>query len=217
MNIYTIYSPSHAHWFKIFKTSLSNCKDCTLYSRTAPQVCKSGNYGSSDAINFYYLKVLHILEILHTETEPFVYADVDVYFFRDFVDDLESRLKDNDMVIQYEKKVFGFKTGCNGFAYMRPNKKMKDAYAWVLKNLHRFKGDQQALNAYIYTHRIKMDYLPKTYYSINYDNGDTVWDGEDVDITVKDPFLAHVHWAVGNKLKLLEMIKEKICSGLGKL
>ena len=163
MKIYTIYSESHNYLFEIIKESMVNC-NCTLYSKKSPQVCKSGNYGSSDAINFYYLKVLYILELLHTETEPFVFADVDMYFFREFTDDLKSRLKDYDMLIQFEKKVLGLKaSSCNGFMYLRPNREMQKAFHWVLKNLHRFKGDQQALNGYFYTHQTKWDMLPKTY------------------------------------------------------
>lgn len=211
MKIYTIYSESHKRLFDIMKESVTSV-NCSLYSKKSPQVCKSGNYGSSDAINFYYLKVLYILELLHTETEPFVFADVDMYFFRDFSDDLRSRLKDNDMLIQFEKNVFGFSTGCNGFMYLKPNKKMKAAFAWVLKNLHRFGGDQQALNRYCRTHKIKYDILPKTYYSINYDNNNKVWSGEDIKVTVKDLFLIHYHWAIGNrnKVELLKMVRGQI-------
>jgi hypothetical protein len=209
MNLYTIYSHSHEYLFDIMRGSMVNC-NVAMRSKKAPQVCKSGDYGSSDAINFYYLKILYILELLHTETEPFVFSDVDMYFFRDFSQDLRDRLKDNDMLIQYEKNVMGLPATCNGFMYLRPNKKTKDAFAWVLKNLHWFKGDQQALNAYFYTHLIKVGLLPKTYYSINYDNGNKVWNGEDVGITVKDPFLVHLHWTIGNRLGLLDMIKSKI-------
>ena len=211
MKIYTIHSESHNYLFDIMKDSLTVCRDYELISKTTKQVSKTGNYDADDIRNFWYLKVLYILEILHTETEPFLFSDVDMCFFRDFTQDLEVRLMFNDIVMQFEKMTFGlFPTGCAGFMYMKPNKKMKDAFIWVLKNLHKYPSDQQALNAYLYRSWVEVAFLPKTYYSINYDNNDKVWNGEDVNVTIKNPYLVHLHWTIGkeNRLKLLNLVKK---------
>ena len=212
MKIFTIHSESHQELFNIMKESLeANCKDYELISKVVPQVSKTVDYGKGDSLNFKHLKVLHILELLYTEKEPFIFADVDIYFFRDFAKDLEGRLGDNDFIAQFEKYQFGFNTVCSGFMYMQPNEKMKKAYKWILYNLHRFKGDQVTLNRYLLTHRLKYKSLPKEYYSINYDNGNKVWNGEDIKVSVENPFLIHLHWTLGmdNRIKLLEMVKNK--------
>ena len=89
MNIYTIHSDSHKVWYKVLKDSLkANCKDFKIHSRITKQVSKTGEYGSDDIIKFWYLKVKYILEALEVETEPFLYSDTDIYFFRDFNSDL---------------------------------------------------------------------------------------------------------------------------------
>ena len=214
MKIYTIYSESHKGLYSVFSNSLLNT-NVQIHAEETPQVCKSGLYGSGDAINFWRLKVKYIFKILCFETEPFVFSDIDVYFFRDFVSDLEHRLGGNDFIAQFEKHQFGiFPTACGGFLYIRPNGRTRKMFLWMLKHLDRFGDDQKALNAYIYTHPLtKMEFLPKTYYSINYDNGNKIWNGEDVSVTIKNPFMIHYHWTTGieNKLKLLKMVKRQVC------
>ena len=212
MKIFTIHTESHRTWFDIMQGSLvANCTDYELINKVTKQVSKTGEYGTDDIINFWYLKVLHILEILHTEDDPFLYSDTDIYFFRDCASDLQERLGGNDIVAQYEKHSFKFfPMVCAGFMYMKPNETNKKMFAWILKNMRKYGNDQAALNRYLFMNpQVKLGILPKTYYSINYDNGNKVWDGEDVKITVKDPFIAHIHWAIGLKtrLNLLEMIK----------
>lgn len=209
MKIYTIHSESHDMWYSILRDSLeANCKNYEISNRIVPQVSETGDYGTDDIINFWYLKVLRILEALHTEKEPFLYSDTDVYVFKDFTEDLENRLKNKDILIQYEKHRMGFKMVCAGFMYMKPNDKVRKMFFWILKFLRSFGNDQAALNCYIRTTNIKVGILPKTYYSINYDNGNKVWEGEEVKITVEDPFIAHIHWAIGleRRLDLLKMI-----------
>ena len=223
MKIFTIYSSSHKVWYEIFRTSLfANCKDFELSSREVPQVCKTGKYGSEDIIKFWRLKVEYIIELLDKETEPFLYSDCDVYFFRDFKTDLEDRLKGKDILFQFEKKFLGYPMVCAGFMYMKPSIKMKRMFKWVYDNLDKYGYDQKAINRYLLKRRdgylpgtfslkrrVSYGILPKTYYSINYDNGNKIWAGEDVEITIQNPFMAHIHWAIGEKtrLKLLEKIK----------
>jgi len=213
MKIYTIHSESHQVWNNVLQESLlMNCQEeHHLVNRVTKQVSKTGDYGTDDIINFWYLKTIYILEALFTETEPFLYTDTDVYFFRDFQKDLEERLKGNDIAIQYEKHLFGFfRMVCAGFMYIQPNDRTRNMFIWILRKMRRFGNDQAALNRYIYTGSIRVATLPKTYYSINYDNGDKVWEGEPVNITVENPFMAHIHWAIGldRRLKLLDMIKK---------
>jgi hypothetical protein len=89
----------------------------TLYSKTTRQVCNP-NFGSSDIKRFYYLKVIYILELLYREDEPFIFSDVDCYFFKDFYLDLGRYY---DFFIQYEKKIYGRHTVCSGFMLLKPN------------------------------------------------------------------------------------------------
>ena len=213
MKIYTIHSPSHQEYFDLFKSSLEICKDYELIIKHTPQISETGYYSSSDFALAVKAKVEYILEILEQETEPFVFSDVDIYVFDDFINDLKERLGSYDFIVQYEKTLFGFlKTVCSGLIYMKPNKEVRKMYEWILKNMERLGDDQNAMNRYKLFHKVNYGILPKKYYSINYDNGNKMWNGESVKISV-NPVLFHYHWTIGyeNKMKLLEMVKKQVC------
>lgn len=213
MNIYTIYSGSHKEMFRLLRDSLSVCKDYTLYARPATQHSKTGDYDEDDFVLAIKDKLEFILEILDRENEPFLFTDVDIYVFRDFIKDLKSRLNGYDFVVQYEKRLFGFlDTVCAGFIYMKPNKRVKKMYRWILKHIEKLKDDQNGINRYKLSHRTNYNFLPKEYYQINYDNSDKVWNGENIKPSV-NPFIFHYHWTIGyeNKMKLLEMVKKQVC------
>ena len=211
MKIFTIHSPSHEIYFRnMFESLRLVGSKHTLHSKIVRQVCDP-NFGSSDVKRFYFLKVIYILELLYQEDEPFIFSDVDCYFFKDFHLDLGRYY---DFFAQYEKQIYGRHTVCSGFMLLKPNNKTRKMFTWILKNLHRFNGDQEALNAYLFLHPFTMKYkmLPKTFYSINFDNGDKVWNGEHVDVTIEDMIMIHLHWTIGeeNRTKLLEMVKEQV-------
>lgn len=210
MKIFTVHSPSHQHYFDMFKSSFEkiNSKH-TLSSRVVKQI-SNPDFNSKDVYKFYRLMTLFILEILYTETEPFIFMGVDIYFFRDF----EIEMGNNDMLVTYEKDVFGLPTICTGVTCLKPNKANRKMFLWILKYFDIFKADQTGVNAYLYTHpfSLKWKLLSKEFYSINYDNGNKVWNGEDVKVTIKNPYLFHYHWTLGdtNRLKLLEMVRAQI-------
>ena len=214
MKIYSIHSATHGELFNLMKHSLMESgMNYELNNKITKQVSETGEYGADDIINFWYLKVLYILELLFLETEPFLYTDTDVYFLRDCEADLNKHLEGKDIAIQYEKHLFGlFPMVCAGFMYMRPNDRTRKMFIWILKNMKRFGNDQAALNRYIYTHRIDLAILPKEYYSINYDTHNKRWEGQEVKVTVKNPFLIHLHWTIGNenRVNLLNYISEQL-------
>ncbi len=213
MKIYTIHSPSHQYFYNMFQESFNklNSKH-TLVSRVVEQISEP-DFNSKDVYKFYRLMVLYILEILYTETEPFIFMGVDIYFFKDFDIDMG----DNDMLVTYEKHVFGLPTICTGVTFLKPNKANRKMFLWILKYFDIFKADQTGVNAYLflnkfktYPFRLKWKLLPLEFYSINYNNGNMVWNGEDIKVTV-DPYLFHYHWTLGNanRLKLLKMVRKQ--------
>ena len=206
MKIYTIHSPSHQKYFDLFKGSLNGRHE--IISREVEQI-SSPDYGAGDIINIYRLMVLYILEALYKETEPFLFMGVDIYFFKDFDIDLG----DKDMLVTYEKHVYGLPTICTGVMCLRPNKRTRKMFLWILKHFDKLRDDQRGVNIYLYTHpfSIKWGLLPKEYYSINYDNGNKIWNGEQIKLSV-DPILLHYHWTLGdeNRMKLLKMVKEQV-------
>ena len=206
MKVYTIYSESHAKLFEIFKSHLGDWAD--LEARKAPQLC-SGDYGSEGSVDFWKLNIEYFLEICEIETEPFIYADCDVMF----VKKPDLRINGKDLVAQLDKRICGYPMICTGIMCIRPSDKIKRMFEWMLKHIERFGNDQKAINHYLLYGRIKWATLPKTYYSINYDNGNKVWDGKsELIIKPRDYMAFHLNWTIGteNKLKLWSEIEKRI-------
>jgi len=130
---------------------------------------------------------------------------------QDPTEDLESRLGEKDFIGQLDKYLFkAIPMICTGIMYIRPSDKVKKMFEWMLKNIDKYGNDQKALNHYILSKRIKWGVLPKTYYSINYDNGNKVWDGGELKVKKRDYKMVHLNWCIGNKLKLWREIERRI-------
>jgi len=206
MKVFTIYSESHAKLFKKFKSHLGNWAD--LKARKAPQLC-SGDYRSENSVYFYMLKCAYFMEICETEKE-FLYLDCDVICTGDPTEDLNQRLGDNDLIIQRDKKLFGlFPMVCGGIFYVKVNDRTKEMFRWMLQNIEFYGDDQRVMNRYLLKRKIKWDFLPETYWSLNFDNGNKVWDGKRNLVIKNRPYkMFHLNWAIGeNKFKLLGRVK----------
>ena len=218
MNIYTIYSESHAELFDEFRNNL--WEDAVLLTKRAPQLC-SGNYGSEGSTDFWKLSIDYFIEICEQETEPFLYADCDVMFMKDPTKDLEKRIEGRDLVAQLDKRICGFPQICTGIMCIRPTWAVKEMLYYIRdprKNrlgyhsqspIVKYGNDQKAINKYLTYHpfKVRWDVLPKTYYSINYDNGNKVWDGRGLKLKTRPYYAFHLNWTIGieNKIRLWEL------------
>lgn len=209
MNIYTIYSESHVKLFEQFKKSLEKTGGWyRLIARQAPQ------YGSGDypgSAEFWKLNIEYFLEICEKEKEPFLYLDCDVMVLKDPTEDLVLGMYE-DILAQLDKRLFGiYPQLCTGIMYIYPSDKIKRMFEWMLRNIEKYKNDQKALNRYLlFDTSIIWRALPKTYYSINFDNGDKVWDGGELKFKKRDYKMIHLNWCVGNKLELWKEIEKRI-------
>ena len=204
MKVYTIYSDSHAKLFEIFKSHLGDWAD--LEAMKAPQFC-NGDYHSEGSANFYKLKCAYFIEICETEKE-FLYLDCDVICTGDPTEDLKELIGDKDLIAQADKKLFGLlPMMCGGIFYVRVNNRTKKMFRWMLDNFHC--DDQKTMNRYLFKNKVKWDFHPRTYWSLNFDNGNKVWDGGELKIKDRDYKMFHLNWAIGeNKFKLLRRINE---------
>jgi len=158
------------------------------------------------------LNVEYFLELCE-KGEPFLYLDCDVMVLQDPTQDLVNLQSINnfDLLAQLDKRVLGFPQICTGIMYIQPTARVFSMFRWALKNLDKYKNDQKAINRFLITQGINWNYLPKTYYSINYDNGNKVWDGGKLKIKKRDYKMFHLNWTIGikNKLGLWKRIKEE--------
>lgn len=220
MKVYTIYSDSHKPLFELFKAHLGDWAD--LHAHKAPQLC-SGDYGSENSVAFWEYNLEYFIDICVSNTEPFLYLDCDVICLKDPTKDLESRLGTNDLLAQKDKF---YSPICTGIMYIRPTWAIKSMLYYIRsprKNrlgyhsqspIHKYGNDQKAINKYLLYHpsKVKWDVLPETYYSINFDNGNKVWNGGELKVKKRDYSMIHLNWTIGieNKLKLWREIETRI-------
>ena len=213
MNIYTIHSYSHSKLFDLFQKQLK--KTGSWYRLIAKETEQFGDGNYPGTVDFWRLNIEYFLEICEKEKYPFLYLDCDVMVLRDPTAELEYVLGTRDFVAQFDKYFCKIKPMvCTGIMYINPTDNTKRMFEWMLKRIEHYGYDQKALNYYLlYSRKIKWGTLPRTYYSINFDNGNKVWDGKsDLQVKKRDYNMVHLNWTIGtnNKLKLWKEIERRI-------
>ena len=156
----------------------------------------------SEFIPHHFLDMYYVY-VLQSKTDKGLYIG--------YTKDLKKRIEGRDLVAQLDKRICGYPMICTGIMCIRPSDKTKRMFEWMLKHIERFGNDQKAINHYLLYGRIKWTTLPKTYYSINYDNGNKVWDGRDLKLKTRPYYAFHLNWTIGieNKLRLWELLDYK--------
>tara|TARA_R100000700_G_scaffold34984_1_gene43326 strand:+ start:1211 stop:1873 length:663 start_codon:yes stop_codon:yes gene_type:complete len=214
MNIYTHYSDSHKELYEdFFKSSLReiyNKKEVSIRAAYHKQTTSEGKFMEAGWLDSMRYKLQVILQAIEENSNDyFIFADTDIVFYNDFIDDLKESLGDKDIACQEDCNSL-----CAGFFIARGNDKNKKLFTEIYNNFTEMVNDQVALN------RLKdmVDYKfldKEKYYTIGnfYDNpdGTHVWDGVTHIIPPKNMKIHHANYVVGveSKIKLIKMIKEK--------
>jgi hypothetical protein len=215
MNLYTHFSPTHTDFYEhFFKPSLR-----ALYSKNELKIrmLSHEQHGSGIFMEQGWKETMELkLDILKQAVNEnrgkyFIFSDVDIQFFKPFVDTLEERIKDNDFVAQEDNG--GLNTG---FFICRGNDTMYNMFSFLRNNLHINSCEQSVLN--MYRSNIKYDFLPKNeFYTIgNYfvnKNGTNEWDGESKFVIPLDTIkMHHANYVIGkkNKIKLMNIVKQRV-------
>jgi hypothetical protein len=179
-----------------------------------PQDCPTGEFNTAGFQATCLGKVDFILEALKTETEPFIFSDVDVRFYGTVVADLLKCLGDADMAFQWDGPRG---RECSGFMALRPSPKLLRFWQGA-RDLMRERGymDQDALHHRLAVDTVKREsdggnitwvVLPERYWTFGRD--DKHWTpGMQVNPPA-DLLMHHANWTTGveNKLRLLEEVR----------
>lgn len=221
--LYTFTTPSHKNMFEKFFLSTIKIEpliDVVHYN--FPQKCPKGIINTQG----FHQMMFHKLEIIkqaikdHWGNRIFFYSDVDIIFFKPFVNTALESLKDNDFAVQREWPSF---SPCCGFYVMRGNQKTLDLIEKAMENAKLYKtGDQNATARAlkeIPKNRLKWTYLPIEKFS----NGAYVmlpmrhyprpgfWYKPKVPLELdKDIVLFHANWCLdlNYKYDFLKAVKE---------
>lgn len=221
MKVYTTFSESHKVYFDNFflpsyKKANKN-KDFSLYVSEMKQISKNGSYSTYGFRESTADKLKVILKIIEeNKGERIIYSDPDVQFFDGFTEDIlkyKDKEKEVDIFCQCdtpncpENVIL-----CTGFMVMTCNEKLKETFQNALNYIHMFEHDQYAFN-YFGRNKLNWRIFPEEkYYTIAYNTGNVVWNGETYDNIPKNILMHHANWTAGteNKLKLLNYIKSEL-------
>lgn len=205
MKIYTILSDSHKFLFDEFflKSLLEFEPDAELVTINQKQVCSTGSYYDNGWKESMEQKVDTYLEAVNTNDEFFIWSDVDIQFYDNFIDTCIRELGSYDIAFQ---EGVG-QEYCAGFFICKINDSTKRFFEYIKKEYHKYSCDQQAINNNIKL--INANFLSHKFLNISFQHRQ--WEGQNI-ILKEKPILFHANYTVGlqHKIMLLEKINHLI-------
>jgi hypothetical protein len=207
MKIFACYSPSHQPMLEQhFAPSLPRELEPSYLE--IPQVCPGGTFGSPGFYMACHHKIAYLVDILETETEPFIFSDVDIRFYGNVKEDILRHLGTKSIAFQHD----GPAGACTGFMAIKPSKEMKNFFRRVLQGIDPNSFDQDSANQLL---RIcpRWMLLPHSYFTFGQSRNianKTLWE-PGAAIHLPTPLMIHhANWTLGitNKLKLLDTVKQ---------
>lgn len=215
MKLITLVSPSHAPLYEEF------------FSPTVPPefelVAKvfiqdgSGNY--KDGVGWLRTMDRKLeLIIRHIRMgEPFVYADIDIQFFKPkpgipaISDDILTHLMHHNLDLVFQCDLWARRTMCFGFFGCYPSQQVLNLMHEVRRQCTVREGDQEVLNR-VLQHQVKWGLLPPRYWT--HGAGlDREWPCPESSISPpEDIVMHHGNWTRGveNKINLMRLVRSKV-------
>lgn len=213
MKLYTFFTPSHEVFFRDwFLPSLTEPFELMVHQ--TPQISPNGHYGCDGFKKTMVDKVKVILQGLEENPgEVFVYADIDIQFFRPMREILLQALEGKDIVCQSDQ--YEHTNLCAGFFACRSNERTLRLWKKIHDALTITDGgdDQQLLNDF--REDVSWAVLPPEFLSGGtLDSARSLW-MPGLALTVpKGIILHHANWTVGiqNKILQLQYVKDQVQS-----
>ncbi len=220
IKVLTTFTPSHRCMFnECFLPSLRKADKKNVFAvfiSEMQQISPTMNYGTQDfrTTTAEKLKIL-IATIKANKGKHIIYSDPDVQFFDGFAEDVLGYLDNNSEVDAFCQNDYPRHPTqvslCTGFMVLKCNDRLQNVFEKSLQNIDRFRHDQDAFN--FFREGFKWRVLPEEkYYTVAYNTGNAVWNGEKYDNIPKTILMHHANWTVGveNKLNLLDYIKREV-------
>jgi hypothetical protein len=211
IKVYTYFTISHKILMEnYFKPSISKIKNITVINHfDQNQISPTGSYLADKWKEATYKKIdIFIKACLENYNKIFIFSDVDIYFIKDNLDFLTEELGDYDIALQNDAQIkYDALWYCTGFFIARGSDKLINLFN-LMKDSDCI-DDQYALNKYIYNiPDLKYKLLSEKVYTIG--KQFTAWLNQDFDIP-EYVSIFHANYTIGieNKIKLLEMVKDK--------
>ena len=207
--ILTYHTESHKCLYDdFFKPSFDKhlSEDFTLVSINGMQKCASATYYEEGWFDTVYEKIKFVNNFLNiTDSELFVFSDVDIIFLDNIKDTILAELNDCDMAFQ---QATSCGTVCSGFYAVRVNDNVKCFFRYLLEFYDLSFGDQHNINALLGTGQYNFKLLGREFYNPMdlWESCEELWcKGDDIHIPDHEVFLFHANYNKGveNKRALL--------------
>ncbi|MCX5925247.1 MAG: putative nucleotide-diphospho-sugar transferase [Candidatus Dependentiae bacterium] len=219
INLYSFYTPSH----QIFKDKwfVATLKDegLNVTINEYPQECATGKVFSAGWKHAMLRKVDMIIEAIESNWGTvFVYADIDIQFFKPISKLVVELIGDKDLVIQRDTPSG---TVCAGFFACRGNQRTLSLWQGIRNYMieNNECSDQKTLNRLLRKgvgkennrYKVVWDYLPADFLGGGTFTG-SGWSPKKQLFVPSGIVLHHANWAIGNELKLaqLEYVRKKV-------
>lgn len=206
MKIYTILSPSHKFLFDtFFAPSLKKYEpSAELIIVDQKQICSSGNYYDHGWKESMEQKVdVYLQAVEDTQSQYFIWSDVDIEFYDSFIDKCIQELGENDIAFQ---EGVGDEY-CAGFFIAKINDNTKKFFRILKEQYSNYSCDQQAINANIKL--INAKFLSQQFFNISFQH--RLWNGQEIHLN--EPIIMfHANYTVGlqHKVMLLSQMRLKL-------
>jgi hypothetical protein len=208
MKLYTFYSPSHKeiyerYFLESFNRHLS--EDFELIAQADQQITENGSFSDPNVSGVWADKITLLKEAIKANYGSwFVYADCDIQFFGNIMQDIEDRIEPGlDIICQEDCG-----TICAGFMAINASLKMYN-FMNTVELYHRQSNDQIVINQL--RNMITFKLLPRDrYYTVGNYNRGMVWNDGDPIIGTENAVMHHANFTVGvtNKLAMLDQVKK---------
>ncbi len=216
MRVYTFYTDSHAvlkdKWF--LPTFIETNSDLELIIKHYDQECLTGTWGQNGWNTTMFRKVELILQAIEENWgKIFIYADIDIQFFRPMKWTIEKEIEGYDMVIQRDGPGEG--ELCAGFFACQANEAVKELWLKVheIMKADAKRDDQQPLNHLLKGRATKVRWkrLPNDFLSGGTLHTELWVPGKIIPAPVT-VILHHANWTFGidNKLAQLKQVRETV-------
>lgn len=220
MKIYTTFTSSHKilfdeYFLPSYKKANAN-KQFSLYVSEMEQISKNGSYSTHGFRESTSDKLRVIIKAISDNMGDWImFSDPDIQFFEGFAQDVQTYSDKNvDIYCQCDTpKCPENVILCTGFMIINCSEKIKNIFELALTHINYFEHDQYAFNYFSRLNKINFKTLPEDkYYTIAYNTGNAVWNGEKYNNIPKNILMHHANWTAGidNKIKLLKYIKDEI-------
>ena len=210
MKIYTMSTNSHDFLYKeIFRKSvLKYEKDAQIKLYHYDQLCPSGIYYKQGWKDMMEKKIDIYNKAVNSNDDFFIWSDVDIEFYKPFIDQCLEELSDNDIAFEKGLDENLKNEYCPGFFISRINQKTKKFFQKLKETYGSYPCDKESINQNLKTQDIAITYLSDKFLNASHELDK--WNSKQEINIPNITIMFHASYVIGieNKIAILDKARE---------